>query len=411
MNASPFLALPGAVAAPDDAIDPGVPAHFGSPLTEQRGLLAGAAVVDLSSRGVVTVTGGDRLTWLDSMSSQSLRTLAPAVSAEALLLDPAGHVEHALHVVDDGETTWLLVERSDVDAVLGFLQKMRFMLRVEPADRTAEFATVGSFDVPDSAAANVLAPVAATSGGDGDDAVRLAWRDPWPAIVTGGHQYARPEHEHPGAGYRWVETLVPRDALDGLVAAARAGDVAVAGTFAAEALRIAAWRPRLAAEVDDRTIPHELDWLRTAVHLNKGCYRGQETVAKVHNLGHPPRRIVFLHLDGSEGIPVVAGAEVLAGDVVVGRVTSTGVHHELGPIALAVVKRSTDPAADLAVRTDGGDVAAAQETIVPTDAGAEAHVPRIPRLGAVSREAAPGREGAAGRDDAVRREPHDSTAR
>jgi folate-binding protein YgfZ len=179
---------------------------------------------------------------------------------------------------------------------------------------------------------------------------------------------------------------VPRDALDGLAAAARAGDVAVAGTLAAEALRIAAWRPRLAAEVDDRTIPHELDWLRTAVHLNKGCYRGQETVAKVHNLGHPPRRMVFLHVDGSEGIPVAAGDDVLAGDTVVGRITSTGVHHELGPIALAVVKRSTDPAADLVIRTEGGTVAAAQEPIVPTDAGAEAHVPRIPRLGAVRRD-------------------------
>ena len=81
--------------------------------------------------------------------------------------------------------------------------------------------------------------------------------------------------------------------------AAAVGDRPLAGTWAAEALRIAAWRPRLGFETDHRTIAHEVDWLRTAVHLHKGCYRGQETVARVHNLGRPPRRLVFLHLDGS----------------------------------------------------------------------------------------------------------------
>jgi folate-binding protein YgfZ len=390
---SPFLALPGAVAAADTDPDAGVPAHYGSPLMEQRALERGTAVVDLSTRGVVSVTGGDRLSWLDSMSSQSLRTLPPGESAEALLLDPQGHVEHALHVLDDGETTWLLVERADADAVLDFLQKMRFMLRVEPADRSAEFATIGSFDIPDA-----VASVRAAPGG-----VPLSWRDPWPALVTGGHQYARPADGHPGRTYHWVETLVPRDALGALAAEAASGSLDVAGTLAAEALRIAAWRPRFASEVDERTIPHELDWLRTAVHLSKGCYRGQETVAKVHNLGHPPRRLVFLHLDGSQNIAVRPGDDVLAGDAVVGRVTSAAVHHESGPVALAVVKRMTDASADLIVRVDDELVAAAQEPIVPTDAGAEANVPRIPRLGVVSREGAT-------RDGAVRREPHGSTA-
>ena len=120
-----------------------------------------------------------------------------------------------------------------------------------------------------------------------------------------------------------------------------------AGILALEALRIAAWRPRAATELDGTAIPHEFDWIRSAVHLAKGCYRGQETVAKVHNLGHPPRRLVMLHLDGSDNVAVVAGDEVLLGDKVVGRVTSSGTHYELGPIALAVVRRNTDPAATL----------------------------------------------------------------
>ena len=185
-------------------------------------------------------------------------------------------------------------------------------------------------------------------------------------------------------------------------------DLPAAGTLALEALRIAAWRPRLGSEADDKTIPHELDWLRSAVHLAKGCYRGQETVAKVHNLGHPPRRLVMLHLDGSEGVLPAPGDSVLwdkpeRGEgsettetteittppalTEVGHITSAAIHYELGPIAFAVIKRSVDPAATVIVRAADADLAAAQETIVPTDAGAEANVPRLPRLGAVRRGA------------------------
>jgi len=148
----------------------------------------------------------------------------------------------------------------------------------------------------------------------------------------------------------------------------------------------------LQSEVDERSIPHELDWLRSAVHLNKGCYRGQETVAKVHNLGHPPRRLVMLLLDGSDAVLPPAGSNVvLVGDgddanrKPVGRITSSAIHHELGPVALAIVKRSADPAAVLTVEADGIDVAASQEIVVPADAGATANVPRLPRLGAVRR--------------------------
>ena len=210
----------------------------------------------------------------------------------------------------------------------------------------------------------------------------LVWRDPWVSVARGGHQYSLAA-EHPGAGWTYSEILVPRESLDA------AAGLPVAGTLALEALRIAAWRPRLATEADERTIPHELDWLRSAVHLTKGCYRGQETVAKVHNLGHPPRRLVLLHLDGSDGVLPSHGDVVLAGDSEVGIVTSAALHYELGPIALAVVKRSTDPDADLIVRARDADIAAAQEIIVPPSAGAEADVPKLPRLRAAPPAAAP----------------------
>lgn len=363
---SPFLDLPGAV----DTDGTGVPAHYGSPLAEQRALAERGAIVDLSDRAVLTIQGPDRLSWLNSLTSQALTGLRPGESSETLLLDVTGRVEHAVRLVDDGETLWLLVDRPEAAGLLGWLDSMRFMLRVELADRTADLATIGTLGDPPL-------PLAAPN------AVPLVWHDPWRAVAPGGHQYAH--GEHPGAGWSWSERLVPRDALPSIVARVRSGELSVAGALAADALRIAAWRPRFSTEVDERTIPHELDWLRTAVHLSKGCYRGQETVAKVHNLGHPPRRLVMLHLDGSEGVLPAPGAVVSVGDREVGAVTSSAMHYELGPIALAVVKRSTDPDATLTVVADGVQVAAGQEIVVPPEAGSAAQVPRIPRLGAVTR--------------------------
>jgi len=364
---SPFSAREGFV---DDGT--GVAAHYGTPVAEQRALARGAAVVDLSSRGVLTVSGPDRLSWLHSLTSQSLTGLAPGDSTETLLLDANGRLEHAARVVDDGETTWLLVDRVEAEPLRAWLDRMRFMLRVEVADRTADVATLGSLGEVE-----LPVPVLAPAG------VPVVWLDPWSEVAVGGHSYADAD-DHPGRSWTARETLVARADL----AALAASDLPAAGTLALEALRIEAWRPRLSTEVDERSIPHELDWMRSAVHLAKGCYRGQETVAKVHNIGHPPRRLVMLHLDGSDSVlPAHGDPVVLAADTgrEVGHVTSSAVHHELGPIALALVKRTTDEDAPLAVLSADIVVAAAPQTIVPASAGASAGVPRLPRLGAVRR--------------------------
>lgn len=372
--ANPFLTLTGAVEA--SGRDAGVAAHYGNPVLEQRRLAAGEAIVDLSHRAVLTITGPDRLNWLNSISSQSLTRMAAGDSSETLLLGQTGRVEHAVRLIEDGETLWLLVEHDEADALLGWLTKMRFMLRVELADRSEDFATIGSLS------SGGLVTAAVSNG------TSLTWHDPWRSVTPGGHQYAT-TGEHPGAGWSWSETLVARSELDGIVARAASGELPVAGLLAMEALRIAAWRPRFATEVDERTIPHELDWLRSAVHLEKGCYRGQETIAKVHNLGHPPRRLVMLHLDGSDAVLPAPGSPVWFSQDgerrEVGLVTSSAIHHELGPIALAVVKRSTEVSLTLSVDAEGIVVAAAQEVVVPPTAGAVANVPRIPRIGAVTR--------------------------
>ncbi|MDQ4501781.1 glycine cleavage T C-terminal barrel domain-containing protein [Sinomonas sp. ASV322] len=357
---SPLLARPGAVAA--SGANAGAAAHYGDPLREQRALAEGRAVVDLSFRGVVTVTGPDRLTWLTTLSSQQVANLAPGESAELLLLSLQGRIEYDARIVDDGTTAWLLVEAGEAVGLTAWLDSMRFMLRVEVADVSDAWGVL--------AATRRLDEFAGLAG------IGPVWQDPWPHVAPGGYSYATvAEDRHPGLERPWFEQLVRADELEVVADALDASGVGLAGSMASEALRIAAWRPRVGFETDDKTIPHELDLLRTAVHLSKGCYKGQETIARVHNLGHPPRRLVMLQLDGSAHTLPTAGSPVfLAGDggaKAVGRVTSAALHYEMGPIALAVVKRSTDPSAALVVHgeAEGETYAAAQETIVAPDAG------------------------------------------
>ncbi|RKT76796.1 hypothetical protein DFJ68_0196 [Terracoccus luteus] len=332
---SPLLDRPRAVAG--DGLEASVAVHYGDPGREQRLLEEGLAVVDLGNRDVVTVTGQDRLTWLHSLTTQHLLGLAPRESREALILTPKGHVEHSLHLVDDGTTTWITTEPGAGQALADWLDRMRFMLRVEVSLVTDDWAVLGEPHASESV--------------EGEP---LAWRDPWPDLVGDTTAYG-PTENHPGTDRAWREVIVPRSGLEAAV-----GDRPLAGLWAAEALRVAAWRPRLGHESDHRTIVHEVDWLRTAVHLHKGCYRGQETVARVHNLGRPPRRLVFLHVDGSGHVLPADGAPVSVGEKVVGHVTSIARHHVDGPIALALVKRNIDPTLELLV--DG--VSAAQTVIV-----------------------------------------------
>lgn len=355
-----FTSLPGAV------VDGDAVTHFGEPLREQRALEQGRAIAPLGDRAVVSLTGPDRLTWLDSITSQSVAHLPAGVSSELLVLDPQGRVEHAAGIVDDGETAWLLVDRDDAGPLSAWLLRMRFRAQVDIAVRD-ELRVIGFMG---DAAGEQLASIAPSA---------VVWHDPWRAVAAGGWQYAQIT-EHPGSERDWREAIVTAAQSDEL--AANLGGLRPAGVLAADALRIAAWRPRWARERDERLIPHEVDWIRSAVHLNKGCYRGQETVAKVHNLGHPPRRLVMLHLDGSDSVLPAPGDDVRAeaeGDEV-GRITSSAMHHELGPIALAVISRRVPADAVLHVRSGDTDITGAQEVVVPADAGSVADVPRLTRL-------------------------------
>jgi tRNA-modifying protein YgfZ len=338
---SPLLSRPGAVAA--DAPDAGVALHYGDPHAEQRRAETGAVVVDRSSRDVLRVGGADRLGWLHSLTTQHLSALPPWTPTEALVLDPHGRVEHLMQVVDDGESTWLDVEPGTAPALLQFLDRMRFLLRVEPADVTADWAVL-SVVGPESAAVvqRALGAAPAGSGAAPLPAGGFVRTMSWPL---------------PGS----VDLLLPRASLDGCADALLAAGATLSGLWAFEALRVAARKPRLGRETDHKTIPHEVGLLPTAVHLDKGCYRGQETVARVHNLGRPPRRLVLLHLDGSDDQLPAPGDPVTLDGRAVGFVGTPARHHELGPVALAVVKRNTADDAALVAGEQAARIEPAQD--------------------------------------------------
>ncbi len=346
---SALLKLPGAVQAswPDE----GVAAHYGDPMREQRALDgagdAPAGLVDRSNRGVLKITGADRLSWLHSLTTQHLEGLTPGGSAQALVLSPTGHVEHHLTLSDDGTSVWVHVEPGTAPALAAFLESMKFMLRVEVADLSAGAAVL-----------TVMGP----AGPDITAGLETAGLE---TAALGGVL----GRVSPGP-FGMIDLIVARELLADVAAELVRGGAVPAGMWAFEALRIAARVPRFGLDTDHRTIPHEVGWIETAVHLSKGCYRGQETVARVHNLGHPPRRLVFLDLDGSVDRLPVHGSPVELDGARVGFTGSAARHYELGPIGLALVKRTVP--VDATLLADG--VAAAQEVIVPPDAGANVQV-------------------------------------
>jgi len=293
----------------EDGPDKGAVWHFGEPTKEQRALEAGTAWADLSHLNIVAVSGADRLQWLHDLTTQFVSDLQPGVWMPSLILDAQGHVEFQFNLVDDGTTTFLVLDPGYVEKLVEYLTKMKFMLRVDVRDASAEFVVL---------------------------------RAPGAADAIGG----------PFA-------LVPRDEVEQMKETF--GGVATqVGTWALDAERVAAHRPRIGFETDHKSIPNELGVLNTSVHMKKGCYRGQETVAKIYNLGNPPRRLVMLHLDGSDvGFPA-AGTKVENDGVVVGFIGTVARHHELGTIALAIVKRNTP--ADATLTIDG--IPANQEVIV-----------------------------------------------
>jgi folate-binding protein YgfZ len=347
------------MSAPDESLpgagsDLQVPAHRGDPLAEQRAMARTAAVVDRGHRGVIAVTGEDRLSWLHLLLTQHVSELPADTGTEALVLDINGRVLHHMVVAHTRDTVYLDTEPDEVPELLAYLQKMVFWSKVEPRDATDELAVLSvvgpaTADVLAAAGSDVPGAYGALALPDGGVVRRMSW---------------------PGTDA--ADLLIPRDALSTWWERLVAAGARPAGMMAFEALRVEALRPRLHVDTDDRTIPHEVGWIGSAVHLTKGCYRGQETVARVANLGRPPRRLVLLHLDGGDERLPLPGDPVLREGRAVGRVGTVALHHELGPVALALVKRSVPVEAELVA---GVDDRAAPAAIDPTSVAPEDNTP------------------------------------
>jgi folate-binding protein YgfZ len=323
-----------AVPAPEAGPDAGAVWHYGDPLGEQRAAADEAVVVDRSHRVVLALTGGERKSWLHTISSQHVSDQPDGTVTQNLSLDGQGRVEDHWLQTELGDITYLDTEHWRGEPLLAFLRKMVFW-----ADVTIEQADLAVLSLlgPRLADQQVLDALGLTSLPAENTAV---------AIAGGG--FAR----RLGGADIQLDLVVPRaEVVDWLDRLTTAG-VRRAGVWAYEALRVTALRPRLGLDTDERTIPHEVGWIGSAVHLDKGCYRGQETVARVHNLGKPPRMLVLLHLDGSTDRPAT-GDPVLAGGRAVGRIGTVVDHVDLGPVALALVKRGLP--ADTALTT-GGEV-------------------------------------------------------
>ncbi|WP_406688460.1 folate-binding protein [Saccharopolyspora sp. ID03-671] len=364
---SPLLDLPGAVPAPEESVDVGVPWHFGDPFAEQRSAARSAVLVDRSHREVIAVPGEERLSWLHLVLSQHLTELPEGQGTEALVLDTHGRVDSHMMVAhhdgvvyldtDAGAEATSALPTIGVDGrqtLLQYLDAMRFWSKVEPRDATSEFAVLTAMG-PD--AGGVLAGFTEVPSGAYE--VR--------GLPGGG--FVR---NVPFRNLQTYDLLVPRESMvDWWLKLTDAG-IRPSGTMAFEALRVEALRPRVGLDTDDRSIPHELGWIHLAAHVAKGCYRGQETVAKVHNVGKPPRRMVLLHLDGSVEVSPETGDPVLHGDRKVGRVGSVVQHHELGPVALALLKRSAPVEAELMAGDPAEErsvAAAVDPDSVPPDTG------------------------------------------
>jgi folate-binding protein YgfZ len=355
--------------------DAPVAAHYGDPMREQRTLATAVGLVDRSHRGVLAVPGEERLGWLHNLTTQHLSGLRAGQGTETLVLSPHGHVEHHAVVAEDGATTWLDVEPGSTEDLLTFLEKMRFLTRVEPRDATADWAllslvgprlddALAVFGITGMAAPDVVAvpgPKFAAGAVPPRPTTVYEVRE----LAASGRARSGTGEVGGGAGGNggWVrrmplgaDLLVPRSTVAEVTERLAGAGVPACGLWAYEAMRVAARIPRQGFETDHRTIPAEVGWNAPAVHLDKGCYRGQETVARVHNLGRPPRRLVLLHLDGvTTDQPPATGTPVTLDERAVGFVGTAARHFELGMIVLALVKRNVPDDARLFA---GGSAAA-----------------------------------------------------
>lgn len=386
---SVLLNRPNAMAyqeEPPHADVAGVAWHYGEPLSEQRAITSTGAIVDRSHRRVIRVTGPEAAAFLHNLLSQKLDDVQAGWSGSALDLDTQGRILHTMDIAvttdtdadagagsgtgdgasaaaaPEGLAFYLDCEAGKFDSLRDFLQKMIFWSQVTIGEADLAIITVlgGPTDtqLPSQAVYSRTVSTATPAGaGSAQPTTGL-----WEASRT--------------------DIAVPREQLEAAVEELESTGLQLVGLMAYTAERVKALEAE-SVDLDEKSIPHEIPhWIGRgervgAVHLEKGCYRGQETVARVENLGRSPRVLVLLHLDGSAPTMPSPGADIQVKGRRVGKLGTVIDDCDYGPIALAVIKRSALDAGQVNI----GDVAASIDAdSIPVEEGEKAGRAAINKL-------------------------------
>ena len=300
---------------------------------EDYGVLTeGCGLLDRSERGKLALTGPGAEEFLEGQVTNDVEALNSGQGVYAAFLSPKGKMLGDLRVLDLGDELFLDTERSALQELFNMIRRYRIGYDVELHKRTVERGLL-----------SLIGPEA--------------------RAVAGARDLPEPEHANAagdvdGAAVRLVATDVGVDLLcdaadtDALAAALRGRGAADVDEAAAEVLRVEAGRPRYGIDLDDTVIPQEAGLNERAVSFTKGCYVGQETVARLHYRGKPNRHLRGLRLSA----PAARGDELRLGERAVGKVGTAVVSPRHGPVALALVRREAEPGATVAVG-DGGETA------------------------------------------------------
>jgi tRNA-modifying protein YgfZ len=292
-------------------------------LTEACGLL------DRSERGKLALTGAGAKEFLEGQVTNAIEALNPGQGVYAAFLSPKGKMLGDLRVLDLGDELFLDTERSALQELFNMIRRYRIGYDVELHKRTIErglLSLVGPEARAVAGAEDLAAAEHANAAGEVDGTrVRLVATD------TG------------------VDLLCDAAETEALAAALRGRGAVDVDEAAAEVLRVEAGRPRYGIDVDDTVIPQEAGLNERAVSFTKGCYVGQETVARLHYRGKPNRHLRGLRLSA----PAAHGDELRLGERVVGRIGTAVVSPRHGPVALALVRREAGPGASVAVGSGG----------------------------------------------------------
>ena len=290
----------------------------------------GVALVDRSDSGKLALTGGEAKSFLNGQVSNEIEALEPGTGCYAALLTPKGKMLADLRVLDIGDELLLLCERSALQALFDALRRFNIGFDAELHKRTLERGLL-----------SLIGPKADVAlGGQAPEC----------------HEHANVAAEIGGAPVRLVRTDVGIDVIcdsadtERVKAALLDSGAVEIDEATADVLRVELGRPRYGVDLDDSVIPQEAGINERAVSFTKGCYVGQETVARLHYRGKPNRHLRGLRLREQ----VQPGTELRLGEREVGRLTSVAASPRFGPVGLAIVRREAQPGDVL----DAGGVAA-----------------------------------------------------